>query len=283
MRKLIAKAMVLVLMLGIAMPTGLFASEIGVTIDDMPVVFEGQGPVIIEGRTLVPLRGVFEQLGFEVDWDQNMWEATLTNEDFQIKVVIASLTFTTNGIAYPLEQSAQIIDGRTLLPIRAVLESVGYFVDWDQTASTVIITSPTPTPSPTEFSASEFELRIFELTNIERANHGIAPLIWSDELAAAARAHSIDMAVNNNLNHTGADGTGFRDRMDNLGFTNMEIAENISGGSRTPEAMTEVWMNSPGHRGNILNAGLTHLGVGFHHLPGSQWEFYATQKFVNAQ
>ena len=286
MRKFITKAIVLVLMLGIIMPAGLSASEINVTIDDIPVIFDGQGPAIIQGRTLVPVRGVFEELGFYVDWNQNELTATLTRDDFDIIITIGSDTFTTNNEVHPLDVPAQIIDGRTLLPIRAVIESVGYFVDWCQPTSTVVITSLSGLSPPliqSVYTASEFELRVFELTNIKRASYGITPLIWCDELAAAARAHSIDMAVNDNFSHTSADGTSFRERMTRLGIANIEIAENISGGSGTPESMLEVWMNSPGHRGNILNPDLTHLGVGFHHLPGSQWEFYATQKFVNAQ
>ena len=113
--------------------------DIRVTIDGQELIFADQRPVIVDGRTLVPVRGVFESLGFEVDWDDNTRSAVLVRHDFTVIIPIGSAAFTVNGRAYNLDVPAQIIGGRTMLPIRLPLESVGYDVDWDAAARTVVI------------------------------------------------------------------------------------------------------------------------------------------------
>jgi len=140
-RRLFSALLALVMVLGISAPAGLQANEVRVTIDGAAVNFDGQGPAIVDGRTLVPVRGVFEELGFDVDWEQSTQTATLTSPNHVVAISIGSANFTTNGQSYPLDVPAQIIGGRTMLPIRAVVESVGYSVDWDGSASTVVITS----------------------------------------------------------------------------------------------------------------------------------------------
>jgi len=142
--------------------------------------------------------------------------------------------------------------------------------------------TPTATPGsqgPSSINVSDFERRVFELTNAERANHGLPPLIWDSALADLARAHSIDIARNNIFGHVSSDGTTFGGRLTRAGIPHRGAAENV-GGRNTPEATVAGWMNSPGHRANILNGNMTHLGVGFYHFEGSQRRFYATQKFA---
>ena len=114
--------------------------SIRVTIDGVPVVFADQDPTIVDGRTLVPVRGVFEALGFYVEWD-GVDTATLSRPDYTVTISIGVDTFTTNGAEFALDVPAQLINNRTMLPIRAVLESVGYSVDWDSETRTVIISS----------------------------------------------------------------------------------------------------------------------------------------------
>ena len=117
------------------------AGAINVTIDGSPVIFEDQHPVIIDGRTLVPVRGVFEMLGFEVSWNGDTRTASLSRADYVVNVTIDSYEFTANSMPLRLDVPAQIIGGRTMLPIRAVLESVGYSLEWDGAISTVVITT----------------------------------------------------------------------------------------------------------------------------------------------
>jgi len=114
---------------------------IAVTIDGQPVIFSGQNPVIVDGRTLVPVRGVFEMLGFDVDWNPDTRRATLTRDADEIVIAIGSINFFTNGTSHSLDVPAQIVGGSTMLPIRAVLESVGYGLSWDEATNTVVIIS----------------------------------------------------------------------------------------------------------------------------------------------
>ena len=137
-RKLLAIILAAVFAFSLIQVT-VFADEIRVTIEGQQVTFQAQQPVIIDGRTLVPVRGVFEHLSFEVDWDGAARQATLASDEFTVILTIGSASFTTNGISHTLDVPAQIIGGSTMLPIRAVLESVGYYLDWDDAARTVLI------------------------------------------------------------------------------------------------------------------------------------------------
>lgn len=133
-------------------------APISVLIEGQRVAFADQNPVIIDGRTLVPVRGVFEDLGFTVDWNPATSQATLTG-DHVVVITIGSSVFTTDGVSHTLDVPAQTIGGRTMLPLRLVLESVGYYLGWDAGASVVLISSqpdpvlppgftPLPAPAP---------------------------------------------------------------------------------------------------------------------------------------
>ena len=122
-------------------PRGGWRSIINVTIDGRDVQFPYQNPVIVDGRTLVPVRGVFEHMGFDVDWNPASMQAILTNDDYEVILTIGSAEFTTNGVVHTLDVPAQIINDKTMLPIRAVLESVGYYVSWDRRLRIVLVSS----------------------------------------------------------------------------------------------------------------------------------------------
>jgi hypothetical protein len=147
--KIMSKKRTLILILAVALvfsfsfSTVAFADAppISVTVDGERVTFEDQGPVIVDDRTLVPVRGVFELMGFEVDWDPDARQATLVSDDYEVIITVGSETFTTNDESHTLDVPAQIIGARTMLPIRAVLESVGYNVYWDHANRTVIVLS----------------------------------------------------------------------------------------------------------------------------------------------
>lgn len=130
--------------------------EINVTIDGIPVQFVDQAPTNVNGRVLVPIRGVFEQLGFYVEWDGDTEQATLTSENFTVVVTVGSVAFKTNGASHTLDVPAQIINGRTMLPIRHVLESVGYTVGWNESTRTVLITTDDTTPQPLPTPESQY-------------------------------------------------------------------------------------------------------------------------------
>ena len=112
------------------------------------------------------------------------------------------------------------------------------------------------------------------LANQERAAAGCAQALVVDErLAEAAQAHSTDMSDRNYFSHTSPEGETFVDRATAAGYPS-PAAENIARGQRTPEQVMNDWMNSDGHRRNILNCTYRAIGVG---LDTDGW--YWTQVF----
>ena len=142
-------------------------------------------------------------------------------------------------------------------------------------ASTAATATTPPAPTATAAPATgdrAFEQRVIELTNANRRQHGCGDLTNNSMLHAAALGHSADMNANGYFSHTSADGSSMTNRIDRQGYGWRSIAENIARGQRTPEQVVEGWMNSAGHRANILNCGLTEIGVGF-------VNYYWTQNF----
>ncbi|MFF5227420.1 CAP domain-containing protein [Dactylosporangium sp. NPDC000521] len=107
-----------------------------------------------------------------------------------------------------------------------------------------------------------YEQQVLVIVNSERAKAGCSPLAYNAKLATAARKHSQDMATNDYFSHTSQDGTSFATRITNAGYKWSGAAENIAKGQKTPADVMKAWMNSSGHRANILNCGLKDLGVG---------------------
>ncbi|MCL2377242.1 MAG: CAP domain-containing protein [Defluviitaleaceae bacterium] len=126
---------------------------------------------------------------------------------------------------------------------------------------------------------TEYERKIFELTNTVRPRFGLEPLIWDDGLAEIARAHSRDLAENNIFSHAGSDGSSPEQRVRKAGVAARFMGENISAGRHLPEAAMRDWMNSDGHRANILHNDAIYLGVGAVYLGSSKFKFYVTQIF----
>lgn len=127
--------------------------------------------------------------------------------------------------------------------------------------------------SPTATATSDFESQVVDLINQERAAQGLAPLTPHYMLANAAEAHSNNM--------TGGCGHA-EDWVSNIveaGYTPYSgLAENVACGQATPEQVVSAWMSSAGHRDNILGD-YQHIGVGYHHAPGSFWGHYWTVDF----
>ena len=140
-KKIIVIGMALLFAFTLIPTLAVYANQISVTVDGQSVSFKGQPPVIVDGRTLVPVRAVFEHLGFVVGWDIPTQTATITKGNDVITITIGSAEFTTNGISHSFDVQAQIIGNSTMVPIRLPLESVGYSLSWDGITNTVIITS----------------------------------------------------------------------------------------------------------------------------------------------
>ncbi|MEV8514829.1 CAP domain-containing protein [Dactylosporangium sp. NPDC051484] len=155
----------------------------------------------------------------------------------------------------------------------------------DPTESTTASPDPTPTPTKqatqttppakqttppakpkttaaTQGGNSAYEAKVLTIVNAERAKAGCQPLAYNAKLRAAAYKHSADMAARDYFSHDTPEGVSFATRITNEGYRWSNAAENIAKGQSTPEDVMNAWMNSAGHRANILNCKLKDLGVG---------------------
>ncbi|GAA2310371.1 hypothetical protein GCM10010149_70950 [Nonomuraea roseoviolacea subsp. roseoviolacea] len=141
-------------------------------------------------------------------------------------------------------------------------------------------TKPTPTSSSTSGTVgSTEENEVVRLTNAERAKGGCQPLKHDPQLHKAAYDHSADMAAQNYFSHTSKDGRSFMDRIRGAGFTGgTGWAENIAMGQPSPASVVEAWMNSSGHKANIMNCKYNLIGVGA--AKNSKGQIYWTQDFA---
>jgi uncharacterized protein YkwD len=141
--------------------------------------------------------------------------------------------------------------------------------------------TPKPSPKPSPRPTGTAEQQVFQLVNQQRAAAGCAPLRSDSRLVDAARGHSQDMATHDYFSHTGLDGSTFVDRIADAGYPRRQAGgENIAAGYPTASAVMTGWMNSPGHRANILDCGFKAIGVGLAHA--SNGTAYWTQDFGRA-
>ena len=124
-------------------------------------------------------------------------------------------------------------------------------------------------------SVTSYEQEVIRLVNAERAKQGLKPLTYDWELGRVARYKSQDMRDNKYFAHNSPTyGTPFQ-MMKSFGISYRSAGENIARGQKTPQDVVSAWMNSSGHRANILNSSFTHIGVGYV-ADGNYW----TQMFI---
>ncbi len=387
-------------------------------------------PIIESGRTLVPVRGVFESINADVEWLPESQKVKISKGGSIITLNINSNVAYINQESVKLDVPARIVDGRTLVPIRFISEGIGASVGWDDTTRTVIINMDSNDAEvkkfefngnvgtligvslkdiikafgepdridlskygfdwyiynndlqryiqigikndkvvgvftnslyyklngsvgvgtdnisvdkkfgecveyikrentfymidnsdehkmynindeyfvtvffdifddnkvtsyllidcqteqafdgyygkPSEELRISYEREVFDLANAVRVRNGLAPFIWNDEIAAVARAHSKDMVLNNYFSHANLQEESPFDRMEKVGIGYTSAGENIAMGQTEAIFAHEAWMNSHGHRLNILGS-FERLGVGIY--IGDYDEIAYTQNF----
>jgi len=205
----------------------------------------------------------------------------------------------TNADLTLLDRSGKVIDrsnrsGQSAESIDQTLNSGTYYVrierqqgktgyrlnvNLNQAEPTELASAPAPLAAPTASLADQ----VLALVNKERQAAGVKPLRLNAQLTSAAEAHSQDMALNDYLAHQGLDGRSSEARILATGYNAFVTAENVAGGLATPETVVQAWMDSPGHRANILNSNLTEMGVGFYALDSdvgsTNYNYYWTQDF----
>lgn len=116
---------------------------------------------------------------------------------------------------------------------------------------------------------------ILKLVNSERTKQGVRPLVLDKELIVGAKVRAKELTQL--YSHTRPDGTPC---FTVLGYHNAYKGENIAAGYESPEAAMDGWMNSPGHRANILSKDFTKLGVGYYYKDDSEYKYHWVQMFL---
>ncbi|MGC4853280.1 CAP domain-containing protein [Micromonospora sp. DT4] len=120
-------------------------------------------------------------------------------------------------------------------------------------------------------TVSDQAREVVDLVNAERAKAGCKALSIDDKLMTAAQRHSQDQADHSKMSHTGSDGSDTGVRLDRVGYAWRTYGENVAWNQKTPAAVMDAWMNSSGHRANILNCAFTEIGVGIASSNGPYW------------
>ena len=293
-------------------------SQIGIAVNGQLIEMGDRVPVIIEGRTFVPIRGVFEYMDFDVYWMPEFNGVMLRSSQQGVILIVGVYEFMSNGMVISLDVAPRVINGSAMLPIRPVLESVGYDLEWDVRNNVINITSkynhniiqhdeffldeldqlifrymnrvhgnlewlaqenithssivlPNRRLTQDELTVwihdysflggvSYPELEVFILTNRERENYGLSPLIMCLASMIAARFKAQSMSNLGYFSHTNP---AYGDMISMHGelFGVRPMGENIAVGQRTSQQVVIDWVNSPMHRANILHHH-SYIGVG---------------------
>lgn len=247
------------------------AGDIKVLINGVEMVADVP-PLLENGRTLVPMRAIAERLGSTVDYDSISKKITIIGKDRNVTLTVNQKEAYVNGIEQLLDVPAKVVNGRTLVPLRFVGQSLGATVNWDGPSQTVTIVSATGQSSdnyPQSWADSAaWEQELLSLVNEARTDLGLNALVSIEEIAQMSRKHSRDMAVNGYFDHTSPLYGTAEQRMAAAGFA--PCLENIAHGYMSATDTFNALMASPGHRDNILNPNGVFFGAGAYSLPAGE-------------
>ncbi len=269
-----------------------------------------QPPLVVNGRSMVPLKFFTEAFGARVTWKATERSVQVENGNIQATLYINNRNAIVNDTPVILEAAPMIFSGRTLVPVKFVSEVLGYQVDWIAESKAIIISgfvskehalvaelqdeiqanytfknelNDSTMTSKSENNSSNYdavELEVIQLVNEAREKEGLHPLKLNDRLMVVAEAKSQDMVDENYFSHTSPVYGGMRDLFKAFDVNYRWAGENIATGQRTSESVVKAWMDSPGHRANILHPDFNQMGVGAvagGHYGGITW----TQSFTD--
>lgn len=144
-----------------------------------------------------------------------------------------------------LSHRALMLYGMLLLSVKVAVISIGVIGPLETAYSSAITTD-----------------NVFNLTNASRQSEKLSPLFWNDKLASAAQAKADDMLAKGYFSHNSPDGKLPWDFIVSTGYNYITAGENLAEGFKQAEATETAWMNSPGHRANIMNKNFEQIGVG---------------------
>lgn len=124
-------------------------------------------------------------------------------------------------------------------------------------------TTEATTETTTSAQSGSYAQQVLNLVNAERAKYSLSPLTLNSSVSKVAQAKAEDMKNNSYFSHTSPTYGSPFDMLKQFGISYSTAGENIAKGQKTPQAVVNAWMNSEGHRANILNKNFTQLGVGY--------------------
>ncbi len=192
-------------------------------------------------------------------------------------IVHAAYTTGNTNTPAPPTRTATATGTNTITPT-ATMTSVPWTATYTPTST------ETDVPVCPATTNGSYETALIDLINQERVSQGLTALNPSQALANAGREHSLDMACNGIFSHTGSDGSSPFDRILRAGYGFSFAGENIYAGSgsyNSPQAAFDGWMNSPGHRANILSPDFVEIGIGYEFNADSLYGGYFTAVFAS--
>jgi len=270
MKKIIS--VFLILALAITSITALAQNDITLTLNGKKIETD-VAPQIVNDRTMVPVRAIFENLNITVEWSAATRKVYTVGSTPSIILTIDSNKMIVDDKIITLDSPPYISGDRTLIPARAVCEALGCTVDWDSENRNVIIKTSDYTEPP-QYNEQlgdnpayienkpEYEKKLFELINAKRQQQGILALEYDSDLEAVAYMHSKDMAQNDYLDHVSPEGQTLSDRLNNAGVYYTIAAENIAAGFDSADKLLNAWINSRPHYENIINDNVSKVGIG---------------------
>lgn len=252
---------------------------------------------------MIPLRFVSVGLGIDesnIQYEPFKKEITINYNGKIAKFIVGTDKLIINGEEFSMlinnlhSVYTEIKDGSTFIPLRSLEAAFGIKIDWEPNTKTAILKNEKvnndtensnlniPVEETIESQNSNYieelknddytqeEIRIIEeevvkLVNDERAKQGLQPLEIYEDLMSTARKKSQDMFDNNYFDHTSPTLGSFGDliKSSNINFNWAWIGENIAMGQKDAQEVVDSWMNSEGHRANILKPDAKYIGVGF--------------------
>ncbi len=135
-----------------------------------------------------------------------------------------------------------------------------------ETPSPELPEQETPSPELPEQENLTYAEQVVQLVNAERAKEGLAPLTLNTKVSAAAQVRAKEIVTS--FSHTRPDGSSFATALKEQNINYRRAGENIAWGQKSPQEVVTAWMNSSGHRANIMNENFTSIGVGYHRQNG---------------
>lgn len=256
------KRKIMSVLLLIFMITPVYASsmvkKVNVTYRDITVEHNGitqnisKEPFILDGTTYVSIRDISNIFNEDISWNPSKNLISLSsrnNNDDEVD----SLKKEIESLKEQIEYYKNLLESNnTPKPdLPADTPNTPSEPDSPEVDSPVIIDSQI-----------QFEDEVLRLVNIERKKEGLSELVMDDELRRVARIKSKDMKENNYFSHMSPTYGSPFDMLTKFEIQYMSAGENIARGQTTPEEVMNSWMNSSGHRSNILNSNFTKIGIG---------------------